>query len=172
MNVCLHGEILYKWIKKAKIIMNADCRLTDSWFIKRFFFFFSTNPLPFMIQQQARSRQLQGSDWSRISTLCLVFSLSLLSQSQCCCSIAAVLPLFWSENREYGRPDLLKHLFFNALLYFHTDYLLVMCIILKFSSCAFKMKIVFWGKKVMGHAEWKTFFIFSICLFCHWQRML
>lgn len=60
--------------------------------------------------------------------------------------------------------------FFSALLISHTDYLLVMCIILKFSSCAFKMKIIFWGKKVMGHAEWKTFFIFSICSFCHWQR--
>lgn len=52
--------------------------------------------------------------------------------------------------------------FFSSLLYSHTDYVLVMCIILKFSSCALKMKIIFWWKKVMGHAEWKTFFIFFI----------
>lgn len=75
--------------------MNADCRLTL--LVHRefdYYNFFLTNPSSFMIQQ-ARSRQLQDSDWSRISsTLCLVFSLSLLSISMLLldrCSAAFIL---------------------------------------------------------------------------------
>lgn len=161
MNVCLHGEIIYKWIKKAKITMNAHCRLTDSWFIKSlilifsFFFFFQLIPHPSWSSSKhalgsCKALTGQGSPLHYV-LFYPVFALSISVLLLNCCSAAFIL--IWEQRVWKTRPSqtpLAPSIclsFFSSLLYSHTDYLLVMCVIFKFSSCALKMKIIFWGEK-------------------------
>lgn len=146
------------YIKKAKIIMNADCRVKQIYGSWRVWF----------SQPSAVSPAVED-----LTSALAVVSVCLCSRSHLshCCSIAGVEPQSWCLYSEpWAETERMRHLNASLLcpvscisLYSHTDCLLDMYI--KVYSRALTIKIIFRDKGNRSDAEWKPWHI--ICLYSY-----